>query len=230
MSPSLQDGSGREGHSRPDAIARVHIRQVVKSFGATPALRGVSAELARGKLTLIEGPNGSGKSTLLRVIGTILRPTSGSVEYAPVGGDLQRVRAEIGWVSHDPLAYADLSGRDNIMLVARMHGLDPRVAWERARERFELGRFAERPLRTNSRGQRQRVALARALAHEPSLLLLDEPTAGLDKSGVNGLVELLAGEVGAGAVAAVVTHEPAVFESLPRARIGLHRGKVVDVA
>jgi heme exporter protein A len=210
------------------AIERVVLDRVVKTFGATAALRGVNAAIERGVLTLIEGPNGSGKTTLLRIIGTVLKPTSGRVTYEPLGTDARSVRAQVGWVSHEPLAYADLSGRENVELVARVHGLDPERAWEEVRERFELGRFAERPLRTNSRGQRQRIALARALVHRPALVLLDEPTTGLDRTGVSRLLEVVRQEVEAGAVVAVVSHEPEQFEGLPSTHLCLDRGKVVD--
>jgi ABC-type multidrug transport system ATPase subunit len=212
----------------PRRIERVVIRRVVKTYGATAALRGVDAELAAGRLTIIEGPNGSGKSTLLKVLGTVVRPTSGSVSYEPLGTDHHLVRSQIGWLSHEPLAYADLSGRENVELAARFHGLDAADTWERVSGRFELGRFAERPLRTNSRGQRQRIALARALVHQPSLVLLDEPTTGLDKGSVERLMRVVREEVESGAAVAVVSHEPAIFAEFDAAKIALHRGKVVD--
>lgn len=176
---------------------------------------------------MIEGPNGSGKSTLLGIIGTVVRPTVGRVSYAPLGEDLERVRAEVGWVSHEALCYADLTGRQNVELAARLHGVDPEEAWLRASERFELGAFAVRSLRTNSRGQRQRVALARALLHEPSLILLDEPTAGLDAASVGRLMRVIEEEVGRGAAVVVVTHEPAGFPS-GADRIVLERGRLVS--
>ncbi len=206
-------------------IARVAAHKVVKTFGATAALRGVSLTLEPG-LTLVEGANGSGKTTLLRIVGTLLKPTSGSVEYAPFGRDAARARGQIGWVSHEPLAYGDLSGRANVALAAELNGLDAGVAWPRVEERFELGRFAERPVRTFSRGQRQRIALARALVHEPSLLLLDEPTTGLDRAGVARLLAVLAEEVERGAIVAVVTHEPDVFRDISARRVLLERGRI----
>ncbi len=210
------------------SVERVVFKRVVKTFGATAALRGVDGALEAGRLTLIEGANGSGKSTLLKIVGTILAPTSGEVRYEPLGTDREAVRAHIGWVSHEALAYGDLSGHANVELSAAFHGLDVAAARTRAGERFGLGRFAERPLRTNSRGQRQRVALARALVHEPSVVLLDEPTTGLDREGVARLVEIVAEEVKRGCVVTVVSHEPAIFEALTPRRIVLERGRVVD--
>ncbi len=208
-------------------LKRVAVSGLVKTFGPVAALRGVDLVLSAAELTLIEGPNGSGKTTLLQVLGTILRPTAGSVTYEPIGSDHQQVRPEIGWLSHESLAYGDLSGRYNIEWAAQVHGLDPRKAYDRARERFDLDRFAERPLRTNSRGQRQRIALARALVHDPSLVLLDEPTAGLDQVGTERLVEVVEQQLQRGAIVAVVSHEPRLFDRLATARVVLNRGRVV---
>jgi heme exporter protein A len=134
----------------------------------------------------------------------------------------------MGWVSHETLAYPDLSGRQNIELAARFHGLSVVETWERVRDRFELGTFSERPVRTYSRGQRQRVALARALVHSPSLLLLDEPSAGLDRDGVARLVTAVEEEVLGGAVVAVVSHEPELFRERAAVRVRLERGRVVE--
>ncbi len=208
-------------------ITRVTCERVVKTFGPSVALRGVDATLLPGALTLIEGANGSGKSTLLGILGTVVRATSGSVRYDPVGTDLTAVRSELGWLSHETLAYGELSGKANIQLVAQAFGLNPVEAYARVEERFELGAFALRPLRTGSRGQRQRVALARALVHEPSLVLLDEPSTGLDKAGVSRLRRVIEEEVARGAIVAVVTHEPQLFEGVERRRIVLERGRVV---
>jgi ABC-type multidrug transport system ATPase subunit len=212
--------------TRP-TISRVVARGLVKTYGPTVALRGVDAAIEAAKVTLIEGANGSGKSTLLGILGTVIRATSGTVRYEPLGEDRIHVRAEIGWLSHETLAYPDLTGRQNVELVARFHGLDAASAWARAEKRFDLGAFAARPVRTCSRGQRQRVALARALVHEPSLVLLDEPTAGLDRAGVERLVSVVEEEMKRGAAVVVVSHEPEVFRSMSSARIVLERGRVV---
>lgn len=226
--PEVTPSPGATAGGPRQVITRVVVRGVVKTYGSTVALRGVDATLHGGQLTLIEGANGSGKSTLLGVVGTVIRPSAGTVCHEPLATDAPAdVRGELGWVSHETLAYPDLTGRQNIELVAKLHGVDALAAWLRAEERFELGAFARRPLRTCSRGQRQRIALARALLHEPSMLLLDEPTAGLDRAGVERLMREVEKEVRRGAGVAVVSHEPEVFRSLAAATIVLERGRVV---
>jgi heme exporter protein A len=138
------------------------------------------------------------------------------------------VRARLGWVGHDTLAYGDLSGRENIILAARLHGLDPRAALAEAEERFSLGSFVDRLVRTYSRGQRQRVALARALVHHPSLLLLDEPTAGLDASSTARLVAVMKEEARRGATIILSTHEPGLVSELGGRVFFLERGAVAQ--
>jgi ABC-type multidrug transport system ATPase subunit len=188
---------------------------------------GVSARFDARQPTLVQGPNGSGKSTLLALVGALAKPTSGAVDHGALGGSPRQVRRSLGWVGHDTLCYADLTGRENIELAARLHGLDPKDAVAFASDRFELGSFVERPVRTYSRGQRQRVALSRALVHQPKLLLLDEPSAGLDAASVARLVTVIADEVARGAVVVVVTHDPALSEAVGGATLSLERGRVV---
>src|SRR5580700_7169608 len=165
----------------------VEVRGVTKAYGPVRALAGVSCTFPAGRVTVIGGPNGSGKSTLLAIVGTLTRPTTGTVSHGDLGSRRQEVRRSLGWLGHDSLCYPDLTGRENIELAARLYGCDPGEAFAAATARFELGAFVDRPARTYSRGQRQRVALARALVHGPGLLLLDEPTAGLDAVGVERL-------------------------------------------
>jgi heme ABC exporter ATP-binding subunit CcmA len=210
------------------AAPRVELRAVTKTFGPVRALVGVSARFEAGKPSVITGPNGSGKSTLLAVLGGLARPTSGQVDHGILGRTRSEVRRTLGWVGHETLCYAELSGRENVELAARLHGLDPRAAMAHAIERFDLGAFAERPMRTYSRGQRQRVALARALVHAPRLLLLDEPSAGLDPASVERLVGVIRQEVARGAVVIVVTHDPALSAAVGGQRVELERGRVVQ--
>lgn len=203
----------------------VELKTVTKTFGAVRALVAISAVFRGGEITIIEGANGSGKSTLLSILGGLARPTSGTVDFGELGRDRTAIRSELGWVAHDALSYPDLTGRENVELAARLHGIDPSEAFAGASTRFGLSGFAHRPVRTYSRGQRQRVALARALSHAPRLLLLDEPTTGLDVSGTAKVAEVLAEEAKRGAVVVAVTHDTRLAE-LGTRRYRLEAGRL----
>jgi heme exporter protein A len=182
-------------------------------------------------VSVVLGANGSGKSTLLAIIGTLARATSGKVSHGALGKTREAVRRSVGWVGHDALCYADLTGRENIELAARLHGMSADVAFEAARERFPtLASFAHRPFRTYSRGQRQRVALARALVHEPRLLLLDEPTTGLDDDGVKTLHAVVRDEAKRGAIVLVVTHDSGFAKDVADERLVLDGGTIKEAS
>lgn len=193
------------------AIQKVVLERVTKRFGGTVALREVSATFSRERVNLIVGANGSGKSTLLGIVGLTTTPTSGVLHFPPHEDANMDVREQIGWLSHEALAYPDLSGRQNLELAAEFYGRPPEATWTSLKERFQLGAFAERPLRTNSRGQKQRIALARAVLHEPSLVLLDEPSTGLDAAGLEVLMGAVA-DIAARAIVVIIAHDPASFE------------------
>jgi heme exporter protein A len=211
------------------ATASVELKGVTKTYGPVRALVGVSATFEAGRVSMVLGPNGSGKSTLLAIVGTLARPTSGRVSHGSFGRSREAVRSVLGWVGHESLCYAELTGRENIELAARLHGLDADRAFESARSRFKLEAFAERPFRTYSRGQRQRVALARALVHAPRLLLFDEPTTGLDTAGVETLRALVREEADRGAAVVVVTHDEPFARAAGDLRIVLEKGRLAEV-
>ncbi|MEO8800648.1 MAG: heme ABC exporter ATP-binding protein CcmA [Polyangiaceae bacterium] len=190
----------------------VELKSVTKTFGPVRAVVAVSVRFEAGEIAVIEGHNGSGKSTLLSLIGGLAKPTTGTVDYGELGKNRDAVRSSLGWVAHEALVYPDLTGRENVELAARLHGLDPAAAFAAAAARFGLGDFAHRPFRTYSRGQRQRVALARALGHAPKLVLLDEPTTGLDAAGMARVAEVIGEEAARGAIVIAVTHDPRLAE------------------
>lgn len=207
----------------------IELRHVTKTYGPVRALAGVNVSLPEGAVSVIQGANGSGKSTLLAIVGTLARPTSGVVDHGSLGSTRQAVRRALGWLGHESLCYPDLTGRQNLELAARLHGLDARSAVTAVCARFDLASFVDRPVRTYSRGQRQRVALARALVHGPRLLLLDEPTSGLDSLSVRRLVAVVREESREGATVVLVTHEAALASELPGAKVvTLDRGRVVS--
>ncbi|MFW5875624.1 MAG: ABC transporter ATP-binding protein [Myxococcota bacterium] len=216
-----------------DDFREVRAEGLVKVFGATRALAGVNLTLAAGTITSVEGPNGSGKSTLLGIMAQLLRPTRGGVSYghrsARRGAAGMALRHRIGILGHRAMLYPELTGRENLRLFARLYGLPDADAHIAAMlERFEIGRFVDRPARTWSRGQLQRVALARAVLHAPRLLLLDEPSTGLDVRGVAHLVNALQAERTRGAIQLLITHDAALAERLADRRVHLDRGRVVE--
>ncbi len=206
--------------------AVVALKGVTKTFGSVRALVGVSVDFRAGDVTVIEGPNGSGKSTLLAIVGTLAKPSSGEVDHGAFGASSSEVRAHLGWVGHDTLCYGDLTGRENVELAARLYGLDGAASFSEASVRFELEAFADRPVRTYSRGQRQRIALARALVHRPRLILLDEPTAGLDEHSTGRLEAVVAEEAKRGCAVVVVTHDRAFGDRIGTRRVRLARGRL----
>jgi ABC-type multidrug transport system ATPase subunit len=207
----------------------VEARGLVKTFGPTRALAGVDVSLRAGEVTVIEGPNGSGKTTLLGILSLLVRPNRGTVRF---GADdaLARpdaLRGAIGVLAHAAMVYPDLTGIESLRLAAALYGVtgaEARIA--SLRERFEIGPFGERPTRTYSRGQLQRIALARALVHEPRLLLLDEPSTGLDAASVERLAGAVRQERARGSIVVLVTHDVAFAETVCDRRVVLSRGRV----
>ncbi|MCS6901654.1 MAG: ABC transporter ATP-binding protein [Myxococcales bacterium] len=208
-------------------IRQVEVLRVSRIYGATPALRGISATFLPHTITLIEGPNGSGKSTLLGLLSTAIRPTTGQILWHPFGSSPELARPHIGWLSHESLVYPDLSGIENLTWSARLHGLTPE-ALDPLTDRLHLGSFARRPVRTMSRGQRQRIAIARALLSRPSLLLLDEPTTGLDREGITLLVRIIREEAERGAIVAIIAHDLELGTLLGATSLRLERGQQIS--
>ncbi len=154
-------------------------------FGAVTAVDSVSFSVARGALFGFLGPNGAGKSTTVSVLCTLRAPSAGRALVAgfDVHTQATQVRARIGVLFQDPCIDDRLTGRENLMLHARVWGVDRALRPRRVEEavaRCELGPAIDRQMRTYSGGMRRRLELSRVLIHEPSVLFLDEPTAGLD--------------------------------------------------
>jgi heme exporter protein A len=196
----------------------------VRRFGERAALDGIDLHVAEGEFVLVTGPNGAGKTTLLRVLATVLRPSAGAVRVG--GHELPRAagkaRPLVGYVAHGPLTYPGLSARENLELYAALYGVpDDRVG--PALERVGLDGRGRDPVSEFSRGMSQRLALARACLHGPSLLLLDEPTAGLDADGRELLREVLAEP---GRTVVVSTHEPAWFAGMATNEVPIQAGRV----
>ena len=153
-------------------------------LGGLPVLRALDLTVSPGEVLGVVGPNGSGKTTLLRVLATLLRPRRGSgmVLGEPLGTDgVRRIRPGIGLAGHQPSLWPDLTLRENLVAITRLGGQDE-VAADEALYRVGLSAAAGRLAGRSSHGMRRRVDLARLLLTRPRLVLLDEATAGLDRS------------------------------------------------
>lgn len=157
-------------------IDRIVFEDVSVFFGGTPALRKFNVAIEPG-VTVLRGPNGSGKSTVLRLLSGALRATRGKIDFW--AGDQRRQAPLASVLGHDAGLYPDLSARENLALFATYWGADA-TDIEPLIERFGLRSFCDRAVRGFSQGQRQRTAIARAALANAPLLLLDEPTTGLD--------------------------------------------------
>ncbi len=178
-----------------DGAAAVRARGLRKVFGARIALDGIDLDLPAGTFLTLMGPNGSGKTTLLRLLAGLSRPSGGELRVlgAVPGPKAADLRARVGLVSHESQLYADLSAEENLRFFAALYGVpDPQSRIDTALRRVELVARRRDPVRALSRGMTQRLSIARALLHEPSLILLDEPTTGLDDRALGILVDLLA--------------------------------------
>src|SRR5690606_7726295 len=175
------------------------------------------------------GPNGAGKSTLLRMLATLLRPEAGELTVCGrrLPDEAGAARAEIGYLGHDPLVYLDLTARQNLELYADLYGLPGgRRLVDDALERVGLLARSYDTVRTFSRGMAQRLGLARVLLHDPRLLLLDEPYAGLDAAGAHLLDEVL-GDASRGRGVVIVTHEVERGVALAGRLLVLRAGRAV---
>ena len=203
------------------------VEDLTKTYDDLVALQPLDLEVPAGQSVALIGHNGSGKSTLLRMVAGLLEPSEGDIEIA--GFDLADVeaRATTSFLPDDPVLYDDLSLREHVTYISRLHGGD---GWDDYAESLceRLGleeRIDDLPARF-SRGLRQKTAIVLALVRPFSLLLVDEPFVGLDQPDKIVLLELLDEVHGDGAATLVATHDPAYVDRVERS-IALRDGEVI---
>ncbi|WP_197680675.1 zinc ABC transporter ATP-binding protein AztA [Microlunatus sagamiharensis] len=213
--------------SSPSGRAVV-LRGVRVDFGAHHALRGVDLELSAGRVTAVAGPNGAGKTTLLEVVAGTRRPSAGT-RSAPRTVAFVPQRAAVP--DRLPVTVRDVVtvGTWRRPEVRRRQGTGRRAAVDEALERLDLTGVADRPFAVLSGGQRQRALLAQGLVGRADLLLLDEPTTGLDAASSARIRALVANEARRGAAVLCVSHDPALLETADRV-VHLEDGRVVTGA
>jgi len=201
-----------------------------KRFGPITALRDLDLAVPEGSLLAVLGPNGAGKSTLLRLLAGLARPSRGHLRVGPggPGGDRRSARRHVGYLGHASLLYPELTARENLLFAARLYGVSDRgrVATDLL-DQHDLADLAERRASSLSQGQARRLAIARCLVHDPPVVLLDEPFAGLDRAAAGRLAERLGRLKADGRTAVLVTHDLARAAELADVGLVLVDGRAV---
>jgi ABC-2 type transport system ATP-binding protein len=196
-------------------IYAVEAVELCKRFGPVPVLEGLTLRVAAGEVYGLLGPNGAGKSTLLHLILGLLRPAAG--EVCVLGTTPEAARSRIGYLPERPRYHTHLSGRDYLRTLGRLSDLHGAALASRCDELLALVGLlgaAERRVGHYSKGMLQRLGIAQALLHEPELLLVDEPSAGLDPAGQREIVDLLATLRRQGRTILMCTHQLAEAHEL----------------
>ncbi|WP_242906355.1 ATP-binding cassette domain-containing protein [Actinomadura terrae] len=205
---------------------------LVKRFGDTEALAGVSLTAQPGTVLGVLGPNGAGKTTTTRILATLIEPTGGT---ASVGGfdvvkEAHKVRQLIGLTGQYAGVDEMLTGTENLILIGRLLGIPRRESRARAAElleRFQLTEAAERAAKTYSGGMRRRLDLAASLVGRPQILFLDEPTTGLDPRSRNGLWDIVRGLTDDGVTVLLTTQYLEEADQLADDIVVIDRGQVI---
>lgn len=209
----------------------IEVEHLVKDYGTVVAVRDVSFTVGRGEVVGVLGPNGAGKSTTLRILTGYLHPTSGRVRIAghDIASDSLKARAAMGYMPEAAPLYPELRVREYLSFRAQLKGLPRKAqgpAVEQALRRAAVADVAERLIGQLSKGYRQRVALADALLADPPLLILDEPTAGLDPNQIREVRDLIR-DLGKAHTILLSTHILSEVESTCDRALVIHQGRLI---
>lgn len=207
---------------------------LTKAFNGFLAVNNVSMKVKKGSIFGLLGPNGAGKSTLLRMICTLLKPTAGKafVDGHDVEKETNEVRKVIGVVQEKLLLYPVLTARENLELFGRLYRVDPNglaVKVSVLLEEVKLSGFADRPVGTYSSGMRQRVNIVRALVHDPEIVILDEPTNGLDPQSVRWVRDYIKRLKERGLTVLIITHDMQEADELSEELAIMDKGELLAV-
>jgi ABC-2 type transport system ATP-binding protein len=197
----------------------IEIDNVTKNYGDKTAIRDLTLQVARGELFAFLGPNGAGKTTTIKLMCGLLFPTKGSLRIGgfDLGRQGQQARQLISYIPDQPYLYEKLTGREIMQFIGAMYGMSPPQVNRRIAEmidQFELHDFVDDLTEHYSHGMRQRTVFASALLHEPQVLIVDEPTVGLDPRNIHRLKDRLRAEVKKGVTVFLSTHSLDIAQEL----------------
>lgn len=234
-----------------DVDILLETEELVKTFGSFRALDGLNLQVRAGEMVGLVGPDGAGKTTTMRLLCGVLQPTSGRMRVAgyELPGQIEMARQHIGYLAQRFSLYGDLTVAENLEFFGEVFDMPEDVRRARSQEllRFAgLSNFADRPAQALSGGMKQKLGLATALVHSPKVLLLDEPTGGVDPVARQEFWHLLVGLMRTGS--AVLVSTPYMDEAMrfnrvvfmnkgralengtPRALIGRLQGRILELA
>jgi ABC-2 type transport system ATP-binding protein len=210
----------------------IEFQQVSRSYGDKLAVDHLSLRVAAGELYSLLGHNGAGKTTAIKMLVGLMRPGQGTIRIGgyDIATQSRQAANMIGYVPDQPFLYEKLTGRELLLFVARMYGMDADQvarAMDREIERFELAEFVNDLTETYSHGMKQRTVFASALLHKPRVLVVDEPMVGLDPHSIRVVKDLLQWEVSQGMCVLMSTHTLEAAEEISD-RVGImNHGRLV---
>ena len=212
----------------------ISVKDLKKFFGDVKAVNGISFNVNKGEIFGLLGPNGAGKTTTIKLLLGLLESDEGNLEV--LGMDPEKdeieIKRRIGYVSEEPLIFKSLTPKDLFNFVASIRGMEPEETTEKAQQYLEsLGalEYYQQLIATLSHGNKQKIQIIAAILHEPDLLILDEPLAGLDAKSVKVMKEILDIHLEKGGSVLFSTHIMEIAEELCD-RIGIiNKGKIVGI-
>ena len=207
--------------------ALIEAAGLVKNFGNLRAVDGITLEVARGEVLGFLGPNGAGKSTTMRLITGFLEPDAGHARIAGfnVQDEPKQAKKRLGYLPEGAPLYGEMTPRGLLSFIAELRGL-PRDAGAKAVERTGLGPVLDQTIETLSKGYKRRVGIAQAILHDPEVLIMDEPTDGLDPNQKHQVRELIA-EMSREKAIVVSTHILEEVEAVCTRAVVINRGRIV---
>lgn len=209
----------------------IETKALIKTIGDKVILRGINLSIKKGETVAILGPNGAGKSTVLKILGGLIKPTSGEIKIngLDMKKDSYESKKKIGFLAHNSFLYDHLTPLENLIFFGKLYGVEN--VEERAKQLIEevgLSFFTHDPVQSFSRGMIQRIAIARAIIHQPEILLFDEPHTGLDQQAIKLLNDVIIRMKQEGSTILMVTHDfGQAIETCDRFII-IKNGKVVE--
>ncbi|TFG18127.1 MAG: ABC transporter ATP-binding protein [Promethearchaeota archaeon] len=212
----------------------ISVRNLKKFFGDVKAVNGIDFDVHKGEIFGLLGPNGAGKTTTIKLLLGLLEPNEGNISimgYDPEKDEVE-IKKNIGYVSEEPLIFKSLTPKDLFNFIASIRKLDPDNATERAKEYLEsLGalEYYEQLIATLSHGNKQKIQIVASILHDPDLLILDEPIAGLDAKSVRVIKEIMDIQIDKGGSVLFSTHIMEIAQDLCDRIAIINKGKIVGI-